>query len=82
MTTNPTTMELSISGMSCGHCVHHVSEALLGVDGVQEADVDLAGGRATVRYDAAATGAAALVAAVEEAGYTATVQGAADGSRT
>ncbi|MDR1412041.1 MAG: cation transporter, partial [Spirochaetaceae bacterium] len=32
---------LRIDGMSCEHCVHHVTEALKGVAGVSSAKVDL-----------------------------------------
>ena len=36
--------------MMCGHCVSTVHAALVGVPGVASADVDLDGGRATVRH--------------------------------
>jgi copper chaperone len=59
--------QLSIEGMSCQHCVMHVKNALVGVSGVEKAEVDLGKKSATV------TGAgfddAALKAAVAEAGY-------------
>ncbi len=59
---------LRIDGMSCGHCVRAVREALEDLPGVEVAEVEV--GRATVRYDDAQTGPADLAAAVEEAGYT------------
>ncbi len=65
------TTTLKVSGMSCGHCVRTVTEALEGVDGVTRADVDLQQGRATVEYDEARTSAPALAAAVSDEGYTA-----------
>lgn len=65
------TTTLKIEGMSCGHCVRAVSEALQEVDGVTVAEVDLEGGRATVAYDETRTGLDSLVAAVTEAGYAA-----------
>ncbi len=34
--------------MSCGNCVAHVEEALLGVEGVSQASVDLESGQADV----------------------------------
>jgi P-type E1-E2 ATPase len=40
---------LSISGMTCGHCVGAVRRALSAVPGVTAVDVDLAEGRAVVR---------------------------------
>jgi copper chaperone len=65
------TATLKIEGMSCGHCVQAVTQALQSVGGVRKADVDLAGGRAVVEYDADRTTPAALVGAVMDEGYTA-----------
>lgn len=65
-------MELTIEGMSCGHCQAAVQRALESVDGVDRADVDLAGGRAVVHGGA---DPAALVRAVEEQGYRAAPAG-------
>lgn len=64
------TTELNITGMSCGHCVKAVEGALKAVPGVQDVRVDLEGGRATVEGQAEGT---ALIAAVTEEGYGATV---------
>jgi copper chaperone len=62
---------LRITGMSCGNCVRHVTEALRGVPGVGAVEVVLAEARAKVVHDAARAPVAALIAAVEEAGYQA-----------
>lgn len=70
--TNQKTVELTISGMSCGSCVRHVTEALRGVAGVTDATVDLKGGRATVACDVSLP-STELVDVVEEAGYEAAV---------
>lgn len=59
---------LKVEGMTCNHCRMHVENALRGVNGVENAQVDLAKGEAVV------TGAANrqdLIKAVEEAGYSA-----------
>jgi copper chaperone CopZ len=61
---------LSIEGMSCGHCVMHVKEALEGVAGVKSAKVDLGKKSAFVEGDALDD--AALRAAVADAGYMVT----------
>ncbi len=68
------TVALTISGMSCGHCVAAVREALAEVPGVEVRDVRL--GRAELVLDDADASAAlaAARAAVEEAGY-ATAEG-------
>ena len=62
------TVSLAITGMTCGHCVAGVRRALEGVSGVQVQDVRIGG--ATVAADGVPV--AALVAAVEDAGYGAT----------
>ncbi len=62
------TAELAIEGMTCASCVGRVERALQAVPGVQEATVNLATERATVRGVA---GVDALVAAVRKAGYEA-----------
>ena len=57
---------ISIEGMSCGHCVNSVTEALKAVAGVTSVNVDLAGKKAVVEGTA---DDAALKAAVEDMGY-------------
>ncbi|MDS0284576.1 CopZ family metallochaperone [Haloarcula onubensis] len=61
---------LTVEGMSCEHCEQSVADALTGVDGVTDVHVDREAESATVEGDADAD---ALVAAVDEAGYTAAV---------
>lgn len=61
---------LKVSGMTCGNCVQHVQQALESVSGVKKAVADLDTGQATVTHKGADT--AAMVAAVQEAGYDAT----------
>ena len=62
-----TTLELEISGMSCGHCVSAVKGALEELDGVDVKKVDI--GSATVEYDPSRSSPAAIEGAIEEAGY-------------
>jgi copper chaperone len=69
-------VELVIRGMSCDHCVMRVRKALAAVDGVQDVDVSLEKGRATVTLSATLERSlseqiATMVAAVTEAGYEA-----------
>ncbi len=66
--------ELSIEGMTCASCVGRVERALKAIPGVTEAVVNLATERATIHGSAAT---AALIAAIEDAGYEATLIGAA-----
>lgn len=70
MTTNE--MDLAIGGMTCDHCVHHVTEGLLGLDGVTNASVSLEAKSAHVTLDGtiepeAVTDAAKV--AIAEIGY-------------
>lgn len=58
-----------ILGMTCSHCARAVTDELSTIDGVERVDVDVAAGRATVAH-AAPLDAAAVAAAVEEAGYS------------
>ena len=61
---------LQIEGMTCASCVGRVEKALLKVPGVSTASVNLATERATVQA-LPSVRVAALVAAVETAGYSA-----------
>src|SRR5580658_8443480 len=64
-------VELAISGMTCASCVARVEKQLTKLTGVT-ASVNLATQIATVRFPAT-TDPADLVAAVRQAGYTATL---------
>lgn len=67
------TIELDVTGMSCGHCVATVRSALTVVQGVRAVEVSLPS-RAVVRADDAVD-EQALVGAVERAGYQASPAG-------
>ncbi len=60
---------LNIGGMSCAACVQRVEEALKGVEGVTDANVNFGTEQATVEYISA--GIDELKRAVQEAGYSA-----------
>lgn len=59
---------LHVEGMMCNHCKQRVEQALKAVPGVTDAVADVEKKTATVTGDA---DRAALVAAVEQAGYKA-----------
>lgn len=59
---------LKIEGMTCEHCVMHVTKALESVEGVAKAKVSLKKNEALVKFDTPAT-LEAMSAAVAEAGY-------------
>jgi len=65
-----TTM-LSVSNMTCGGCVSHVTKSLAAVDGVSDVTVSLDKGTAEVAYDADKVKPKMLTAAVVKAGYPA-----------
>lgn len=58
---------LRIDGMSCGHCVASVADALKKVEGVRVNEVAL--GRAEVVLEEPASGLADVTAAIQNAGY-------------
>jgi copper chaperone CopZ len=61
---------LHIDGMSCGHCLNAVSQALGRLPGVEIESVRM--GRAELRYDDAVITPEAIPNAVADAGYRAT----------
>ncbi len=63
---------LNIEGMHCEHCVASVTKALEGVGGTRNVSVSLADGKATLEAGVLASDEK-LIAAVEEAGFKATV---------
>lgn len=67
------TKTLSIKGMSCQNCVHHVTEALNAVDGIGEVKVNLEENNAVVESGAVSDDA--LKQAVDKAGYEVTAIG-------
>jgi Cu+-exporting ATPase len=58
-----------IKGMSCGHCVMFAKKALMGIDGVIDASVELEGGVAKVTL-AKELEDSVFVKAIEDAGFS------------
>jgi copper chaperone len=65
------TIEFNVTGMTCDHCVHAVTTAVEGVAGVSAVQVSLDNKKASVQGDAIDT--AAVIAAIAEEGYGASV---------
>lgn len=61
-------LNLTIEGMTCGHCAMSVTKELSKLDGAAEVAVDAQGGKATLKVDDSVDHAA-VDAAVSEAGY-------------
>lgn len=66
------TLELTVSGMTCDHCVRSVTKAVNEVPGVANTSVDLEAGKATVEGED--LDAARIIAAIEEEGYEAALR--------
>lgn len=62
-----TTQTLEIGGMTCGHCLRSVKQALDGLAGVTLDEVRI--GKAVVTFDESQVSAAAIAEAVRDAGY-------------
>jgi copper chaperone len=62
------TTSYHVTGMTCEHCVHAISEEVGAVAGVDDVSVDLGSGRLTV-VSSDEVPFSAIAAAVDEAGY-------------
>ena len=65
-----TQTQLTVSGMTCDHCVRHVTDAISKVAGVLSVNVKLAEGIAVIESDSAIN-LEAVKEAVVAAGYSA-----------
>jgi len=74
MSSNHQTTELSVSGMTCGNCARHVTEAIQSVPGVHSATVNLDSRSASVRWTPDGShDAATVIQAIEKEGYGAKI---------
>ena len=62
-------VSFDVQGMTCGGCVASVKRVLSALPGVENVDVTLKPGKASVAYDPAKISANQLRDAVENAGY-------------
>ena len=65
------TLTLKIDGMTCGGCVKSVTKVLENLEGVEKAEVSLENANAIISFDESKIQPAALIEAVEEAGFDA-----------
>ena len=63
-----TSLQLTIDGMSCGHCVMAVQKALRALDGVDVQQVQI--GSAVMQFDPAKRTVDDILEAVRDTGYT------------
>jgi P-type Cu+ transporter len=73
----PIILSVGVEGMTCASCVNRIERFLRQTEGVQEATVNLATERATIRLDPSTAGRAEVVAAIERAGYDVRAEGGA-----
>jgi copper chaperone CopZ len=69
------TINLTVSGMTCGSCVKHVEKALRAVTGVQTVAIDLSAGTASVS-GVFPGGPSSLLLALEADGYPSSISSA------
>ncbi|MGE8294323.1 MAG: heavy-metal-associated domain-containing protein [Pseudomonas sp.] len=62
--------QFKVSGMSCGHCVRAVTQAIQALEQTARVEVDLAAGMVRVESDLDAT---QIQAAIREEGYEVTL---------
>ena len=66
--------KFDVTGMTCSACSAHVQKSVAGVPGVSQAAVNLLSNSMTVEYEEDKTNAAAIIQAVENAGYGASLK--------
>jgi P-type Cu+ transporter len=76
------TLEIGIQGMTCASCVARVERVLRRLDGVTEANVNLATERAEIHFAPETVSLEQLKSAVEQAGYTVVALEKAEDVRT
>ena len=67
---------IKINGMTCGGCVASVHNATVDIEGLDDISIELADNQATVTFDDSKTSVETIAAAIEDAGFDATVTNA------
>jgi Cu+-exporting ATPase len=63
------TLNLPVSGMTCGNCARSVERTLASTPGVTKVSVELAGAKAMVEFDPSLVTREVLINAVRDLGY-------------
>jgi Cu+-exporting ATPase len=63
------TTRLEIHGMSCANCAGTIDDAVSGIEGVEDASINVATDEGRVTYDPEVASLSSIVAAIEDAGY-------------
>ncbi|WP_373753125.1 heavy-metal-associated domain-containing protein [Neisseria weixii] len=64
---------LNVEGMTCSGCVKSVTRILENTDGVAKAEVSLENKSAVIEFDATKTNVDALIEAIEDGGFDASL---------
>ena len=64
------TLDLTVEGMSCQHCVHAVKSSVAVLAGVDTVEVSLEKKKVTVGFDPGMTSLQTITAAIEDQGYS------------
>jgi len=64
---------IKIDGMTCGGCVASVYNATADIDGLDDISIELIDNQATVTFDDSKTNVEAIVSAIDDAGFDASV---------
>ena len=67
---------IKIDGMTCGGCVASIHNATADIEGLDDISIELADNQATVTFDDSKTSVETIAAAIEDAGFDATVTNA------
>ncbi|XP_027015755.2 copper-transporting ATPase 2 isoform X2 [Tachysurus fulvidraco] len=62
-------LDLSVTGMTCASCVHNIETKLRSTNGILEATVALATGKARVKFDPDVVGARDIIRVIEGLGF-------------
>jgi copper chaperone len=65
------TLDLKVTGMTCGHCESAVKRTLMKLDGVESVNASHAENRVVASYDPARVAPEAMRSAIESLGYRA-----------
>ena len=60
---------IQVDGMTCGHCVETVTQAVQSLQGIQKVTVDLDKKQVTLDYDEQKIGLAGISAKITEVGF-------------
>jgi copper ion binding protein len=74
LVSNDVKQEFAVKGMHCDGCVNSVTRSISRLPGVRKVDVSLERMGATVEYDGAAVQPAAILAAIDAAGFEGSVR--------